>query len=140
MTWTAEGLEALKLGEMYGAVVLHMMKRPDLHAAIREGGEALEKHKAWWYELGVILDAWGRKCAPPSGVPRHRARIRFGQQDEDLGEEVTVKFFTQAELDAYMTGVEESNGWMSYTVLSDTREPACPRCGVHLGEEAHTCD
>lgn len=47
--------------------------------------------------------------------------IRFGQEEEDRGSTVRVRFATKAEADAYMMGVEESNGWLEYEVLKDGR-------------------
>jgi hypothetical protein len=51
-----------------------------------------------------------------------RIEIRFGQEDEDRGVTEVVSFDTKAEADAFMMGVELSNGWMSYEVQHDGRE------------------
>ena len=49
--------------------------------------------------------------------------IRFGQEDDDFGSTETFRFRTKEEADAFMTGVEVSNGWLEYTVLEDGRYP-----------------
>jgi hypothetical protein len=49
--------------------------------------------------------------------------IRFGDLDDDeFGETETVNFDTLAEADAFMAGVEMSNGWDQYTLWEDGRE------------------
>lgn len=50
--------------------------------------------------------------------------IRFGQPQEDMGTDETVTFNTKAEADAFMLGVDLSNGWMSYEVTRDDRPGA----------------
>lgn len=56
--------------------------------------------------------------------------IRFGEpleegedDDESNGSTETFRFRTKEEADAFMTGVEASNGWMDYTTIEDGRYP-----------------
>ena len=67
MSLTVEALEALKLEEMHAVVIAHVQGRPDLASAVRAGGTAVDKYRAWWLELGILLDAWGKKSMPPEG-------------------------------------------------------------------------
>jgi hypothetical protein len=50
---------------------------------------------------------------------RFEAVIRFGMKSSDQ-EPRSFAFETAAELDAFLKGVEESNGWMEYLVLETT--------------------
>lgn len=75
----------------------------------------------------MILDqAFLRRPERPAA--RLTIVIRFGDSEEDDpdGERSEVgrfSFFTKEEADAFMTGVEASNGWMSYETIEDGRYP-----------------
>lgn len=43
-------------------------------------------------------------------------------QDDEAPEAITYTFGTKAELDAFMLGVAEAEGWMGYKVTEDSRD------------------
>lgn len=43
--------------------------------------------------------------------------IKWGDYLDEESPEETYSFATQAELDAFMLGVAEAEGWMGYTIL-----------------------
>ena len=57
----------------------------------------------------------------------HTVTIAWGsdgwrQVDPDADEPQTYRFETKAELDAFMTGVVEAEGWAGYEIKHDSRE------------------
>lgn len=52
----------------------------------------------------------------------HHVTILWGEMPEDEQEPQTYRFATKAELDAFMLGVYEMDGWLGLEVQEDSRE------------------
>jgi len=68
---------------------------------------------------------------------KHSVSILWGQVPEDDDKPKTYTFDTQAELDAFMLGVKEMDGWMGWRVI-DPGYRWCPeeRDVVPIEDEA----
>lgn len=67
-------------------------------------------------------------------------RILWGTAPERGDEPVTYQFATEAEVNAFLKGVDEANGWMDWHQL-DPGESYCFECrDTYTGDECPVCD
>ena len=78
-------------------------------------------------EHPAFLESETVEVEPPDPYP-HYVTIAFGSESwraSGEGDEAqTFRFATQAELDAFMTGVTEAEGWMGFEIEEDSRDSA----------------
>ena len=79
-------------------------------------------------DLTCLVEAW--KLARPRLFPAEPEKpftvaIKWGRDTEPGDKPIHYNFATEAELDAFLWGVQEMDGWAGYTVIdNDGEEPA----------------
>lgn len=63
-----------------------------------------------------------RDNLPDIAPTRHEVTILWAERPEAEDKAVTYTFDTLAELDAFMLGVTEAEGWLGLHVINDSRE------------------
>lgn len=63
------------------------------------------------------------------GDGSHKVRIHWGEADFEYAQKPVIEyaFQTLGELNAFLLGVDESNGWMNYTQIDPNRDGTWPK-------------
>jgi len=80
----------------------------DLENLLDDAAERLDQAHQEWLEAQILDD----------GEPQPSITILWGESPEPYDEPVTYTFNTDAELQAFIDGIEAGDGWMNYEVKS----------------------
>jgi len=87
--------------------------------------EELNSYHDFWSRVEIGKEIPAGDCPDCGGFaylvkPKHSLKVCFGQSEEAREQTVTEKGFnSKAELDAYIEGLEDCDGWLEYEILED---------------------